>query len=56
MKIHVNVNENYEKTKKWNVGKPTLPLNENVVCHRRRAAIGLLQHSDSPLSVATDVE
>ena len=18
----------------WNVGKPTLPLNENVVCHR----------------------
>ena len=34
----VNVNKNCDKAKKkkWNVGKPTLlPLNENVVYHRR---------------------
>ena len=24
-----------KEKKMWNVGKPTLPLNENVVCHRR---------------------
>ena len=26
--------EKTKKKKKWN-GKPTLPLNENAVCHRR---------------------
>ena len=35
MEIHVNVNKNCDNAKRWNVGKPTLPLNENIVCHRQ---------------------